>query len=464
MSVSNRGATRATAFYVVFVTRAALAQSPAPSAAGFGQYGQGTEVTVPESPARATSTPENMTSTDPGWALKEQRPVTRFGDAGQFVLIAGSGLGISSASYSASSASAFGVTFEPSVEYFVIRNVSVGAELDVTHSSDRGYDASGSLTQADSTLLGAGLHFGVNVRLGERFSLYPMLAVGFHHLDQKHPPVVSSLRTDPGLDIPQLGEEKRTGPWLNGQVAVLYHPVEHFFVGVGPRVYHDFSRIDGGVHNGTSYTSLGAGFVLGGYFDPSQPSEDVEQPAELGRPPAIRKRFGERGTVVITEESGFSYASRSYSTGSSSSSSPSFSITGAFDWFFTDSQSLGLAAFYANARTLAFTGETLDVEAIGVSGRYGFLVPFYSWFSVYPRMALTYSITDRTLSYFGPGNSENPHVLAASIFVPALIHPASHFFVGVGPSVSEDIVHTTDRGPQNRRTAYGASTIIGGWL
>jgi hypothetical protein len=32
------------------------------------------------------------------------------------------------------------------------------------------------------------------------------------------------------------------------------------------------------------------------------------------------------------------------------------------------------------------------------------------------------------------------------------------------PSVSEDIVHTQQVGPETRRIAYGASTLLGGWL
>lgn len=55
-------------------------------------------------------------------------------------------------------------------------------------------------------------------------------------------------------------------------------------------------------------------------------------------------------------------------------------------------------------------------------------------------------------------------VLNASIIVPAMLHLASHFFVGFGPAVSEDLVHTEATGPEVRRTAFGATSLIGGWL
>ncbi len=92
-----------------------------------------------------------------------------------------------------------------------------------------------------------------------------MLAVGFHHLDQKQPPVVRSLRPDPGANIPQLGEEKRTGPWLNGQVAVLHHPASHFFVGIGPSVSEDIVHTtDRGPQN--RRTAYGASTIIGGWL------------------------------------------------------------------------------------------------------------------------------------------------------------------------------------------------------
>jgi hypothetical protein len=54
--------------------------------------------------------------------------------------------------------------------------------------------------------------------------------------------------------------------------------------------------------------------------------------------------------------------------------------------------------------------------------------------------------------------------LAVSLSVPALFELAPHFLIGIGPSVTQDIVHTEIVGPQMRQTSYGASTVIGGWL
>ena len=41
---------------------------------------------------------------------------------------------------------------------------------------------------------------------------------------------------------------------------------------------------------------------------------------------------------------------------------------------------------------------------------------------------------------------------------------ATHFFVGVGPSLNTDVMHTEERGPDVRRTSVGVGTMIGGWL
>jgi hypothetical protein len=141
-------------------------------------------------------------------------------------------------------------------------------------------------------------------------------------------------------------------------------------------------------------------------------------------------------------------------------------------------QSLGLGAYYSISHPVDPTSPLVDISSHGMGAlvRYGFVLPFYSWFSVYPRMSLTYSVAERAegidIVTGASPLSLTEKILSASIFVPAMVHLATHFFVGIGPTVTEDIVHTNDfqRGgtsidaPQTRRTGYGASTIIGGWL
>lgn len=424
----------------------------------FAQYGSPVEITAPDD--RTTQTlPLEATS------IRKPKPKhPQFGDRGQFAILAGSRVGIGSSSYSNSDAGGFGVSFEPSVEYFVLRNFSVGVELDASYGTGRSYGAGGSFFEAKNTLVGAALHLGLNVPLADALSIYPLAAFGFHYVQQTYELL------EGGADFRVPGSEAsltKVGPWLSVSLPLLYHPAEHFFVGLGPVFYHDFSHAEGGWGGGAGAlrSTIGATFVLGGYLDPS---EEATAPDEFDPTPRKAPRFGDPGTFVLTEETGISWRSASYA--GIDQMRQSFSIAGGLDWFFTRNQSLGLSAFYDNQETPGFPPGPLVTHGTAFGGgvRYGFVLPFYSWFSVYPRMALVYSrvTVDIPADIVSSASSVSTasDVLTASVFVPAMLHLATHFFVGVGPTVSEDIVHTQETGPQTRRTALGASTIIGGWL
>ena len=50
-------------------------------------------------------------------------------------------------------------------------------------------------------------------------------------------------------------------------------------------------------------------------------------------------------------------------------------------------------------------------------------------------------------------------------YAPLMIHPASHVFIGFGPTFSHDLVRAADRvGPDNLATTIGAGLLVGGWL
>jgi len=438
------------------------APSPAPSApsggVAFGQFGSPIEVAAPDDRPTTPAVPPPISS-------GPKPKIPRFGDAGQFAILAESGIGLTSSSYSNSSASAFNVAFEPSVEYFVVRNFSIGVELDLSHSSDRSY-VPGALVDTKYTLLGGGVHFGLNVPFAKVLSVYPLLMVGVHHIEQ----TAEVIQGNPGPLIPADSPAQRlsrTGPWLSFELPLLYHPVEHFFVGLGPAVYHDFSHAEGGYGTWAERTSLGGTFVLGGYFDPRPKATNPDDPSlEDSVPPVDQRRFGDPGTVVLTEESSFSWRAQSYAGDVPTRNT--FAIAGGFDWFFMHHQSLGLAAFYSTTgRYSSGPGEPLLTNAtgVGVSARYGFVVPFSSWFSLYPRMSFEYSVaTVDVTSGASRSIREHSHIVQASIFVPATVHLTTHFFIGFGPSVSVDIVHTVDGGPEPRRTAFGVSSLLGGWL
>jgi hypothetical protein len=135
---------------------------------------------------------------------EHERPGDRFGEPGQFVVTTDFGIGISSARWDSSDASAFGLTLFPALEYFIVRDVSVGIEADFSTSTSKGSGADGSLVERHSELVGGGAHLGVNLRFSRLFSLYPRLA-GRTSAQRRRP---SACRSSPAASGVELSRRK----------------------------------------------------------------------------------------------------------------------------------------------------------------------------------------------------------------------------------------------------------------
>jgi len=62
-----------------------------------------------------------------------------------------------------------------------------------------------------------------------------------------------------------------------------------------------------------------------------------------------------------------------------------------------------------------------------------------------------------------PGTSQDESWISASVYLPFLIHPVEHFFVGFGPEAFIDL--TTGVASRDGKPFFvGASLTIGGWF
>jgi hypothetical protein len=149
---------------------------------------------------------------------------TAFGALGQLVLSADLPILQSSPQFaivretqSMGGQSATLVDIAPSVDYFVMPNLSIGALLGIEYGS---LDASGTAFPAGATVTQISVEgrVGYNIPLGEGVSIWPRLAIGYQHTS------VSDNGMDAtGYVIP-----------LSVTVPVLWHPGDHFFIGAGP--------------------------------------------------------------------------------------------------------------------------------------------------------------------------------------------------------------------------------------
>ena len=176
-----------------------------------------------------------------------------FGEAGQIVLSSAATAWVGYQSYSRSKGSTTDVEFQPSIDYFLVDAISIGAATFFGYSSGTGLDANGTETQFSSTDFGIAPRLGANLALTTFASIWLRGDVGFGT-------VSSSVSSVSGTN-----QHSRTRTWVDISAPFLLHPSSHFFVGAGPFLFHELSDKDQ-YDSENRATWLGLSLVLGGWF------------------------------------------------------------------------------------------------------------------------------------------------------------------------------------------------------
>jgi hypothetical protein len=132
----------------------------------------------------------------------------------------------------------------PGLDYFIVRGLSLGVVALYGHTQEDAIAATASqAAQASyhSDALTLGPRVGYDIALSRDVSLWPSVFGAFGE-------TWSSVGNASGL---------RAG----ASVPVLFHPVRHFFIGVGPFVTTDFAT-----GAGPRYTDYGLDLTLGGWL------------------------------------------------------------------------------------------------------------------------------------------------------------------------------------------------------
>jgi hypothetical protein len=160
------------------------------------------------------------------------------------------------------------------------------------------------------------------------------------------------------------------------------------------------------------------------------------------------ERFGRPGQLILTQRFGFV---------SSAGNTTTIRLTPAFDWFVTNVLTLGFEVAYGGDLTSSTSGSgenrtttTHLRSALGVGGHIGLNVAFSDSVSLW------------TVLIGGTTYQESaPNTASSSLAFSLLLHPAPHFFVGLGPEF------TAVRDIQGRDTSVTTSkslgTLLGGW-
>jgi hypothetical protein len=369
-----------------------------------------------------------------------------FGAKGQLVVTGASSAGVGLTLFERGSSNTTSAVFSPGVDWFFVRNVSLGVDLDVRHRRD---------AADETTSFALAPRVGVNITV-RPFSFYPRLALGGEWEQRRGN---TSLT---GISAPSYTQ---AGPWVELFAPVLAHPTSHFFMGFGPVFFHQFGHAINTSLRGFEVTTVGVRLVVGGHFatNPFEPA--VEDETRTPGP-----RFGDGHDIVFSGEAVADglWTTRQDASGSTWSSR----IEPGVDYFVGARFSLGLGLLASWARTTGPTpifggpSPVFLTTRVGVAPRIGYDLPISRGLSLYPRLSIG----------MGRDASEGSYTVAVAyawvgLYAPLLVHLAPHLFAGFGPYVSQDLwrelrnnLQLSTYASAPRATSIGLSLLVGGWL
>jgi len=172
----------------------------------------------------------------PAAAQDDGPPTAKFGASHVLALSSDANLSFQHVSVSPGSVSSTTFVLRPAADFFVVDNFSLGGTvLAASASTSSAMAGSGGTV----TSFGIGARAGYNVRLGDRVSIWPKGGVSFVTVSAAGS---SDSHVALGLSAP-----------------LLYHPVAHFLLGLGPDLNVDLSGM-------IKTTTLGFAFTVGGWF------------------------------------------------------------------------------------------------------------------------------------------------------------------------------------------------------
>jgi hypothetical protein len=168
---------------------------------------------------------------------------------GAGVLTPATMLDLGGATYSNNGGSQVGVGLAPAADYFVIDNLSLGLELLLGYLSYSPPSVPGvTVKSGNLTEYGIAPRVGYNIPLTSSLSLWPK--VFFEHAGY-------SL----GGSLAGYGNVQLLGAY----VPVLYHPVPHFYVGLGPNILTELGASPSS-STSSKVTTYGIFASIGGWF------------------------------------------------------------------------------------------------------------------------------------------------------------------------------------------------------
>lgn len=164
-------------------------------------------------------------------------PSGRFGLAGQIAVSSDAGLSISNTSVGGVDGSTTNIILRPAVDWFIAESISLGGFAGVEYDSAPG---------GSTSVVSIGPRAGYNVPLTSRLSVWPKVGVSVSY---------TSVDFDDGTQ----DDEDETSLQVNLFAPLMFHPVQHFFLGFGP-------ALDADVTGDAKVTTIAGRLTIGGWL------------------------------------------------------------------------------------------------------------------------------------------------------------------------------------------------------
>jgi|SRR5579859_1163767 len=221
---------------------------------------------------------------------------------------------------------------------------------------------------------------------------------------------------------------------------------------------------------------VGAGVVVGGALAGGEGTARAE-PTGFGRQGVLAISWDQplvAGNILATNTTlnsalpgpmaltpiGFQY----YSVNNNLGSGTAFSLAPAIDFFVIDNLSLGGQLLFGLLSSSPSQGQGSTTTLFGVAPQLGYDFVLSDSVTFWPKLFFAFS----GASTSNNGGSFNSGTLG--VYLPFLFHVATHFYLGVGPDLSSQVVTSQSSGnganaPNPPKvTTFGAMATVGGWF
>jgi hypothetical protein len=164
--------------------------------------------------------------------------------------------------------------------------------------------------------------------------------------------------------------------------------------------------------------------------------------------------FGDRGVLAFGGDLGFGsyqYLTPNYNSVATIDLDPSL------DLFVAHRVSIGMSVAFSYSIATESPGES-DVT---VSPRVGYTFPLGSRFVLWPRLALGFEYGTQGAS---PGGAFHDRIVSTTLLAPIDAFLIPHMAIGLGPSITQELLRRTDDGPASVQTTFQVVVELTGWL